>query len=129
MRFHLAAILSVFLCFFSAPLMAAEVLLTVADARFPVETDDPRPEAVYVRLDPESTQTFAEFSGQHIGEMTEFYVGDQLVFSVRLTEAITAGNLAFFVGAKDERISSPKELLEQLEAGAPIRVIAPPSEE
>lgn len=129
MRFHLAAILSVFLCFITAPLTAAEVLLIVADSSLPVETDAARPDVVYVRLDPESTQTFAEFSGQHIGEMAEFYVGDRLIFSARLREAITAGNLAFFVGAEDERIDSSKELLEQLEVGASIRVIALPAEE
>lgn len=127
MRFHLAAALSIFLYFISTPLMAAEVLLTVAEASLPTETDESRPDVVYVRLDPESTQTFAEFSGQHIGEMTEFYIGDRLIFSARLSEAITAGNLAFFVGAEDERTSNPKELLGQLEAGVPIRVIALPA--
>lgn len=61
--------------------------------------------------------------------MFAFYVGDQLVFSARLSETVSTGNLALFVGGEDERIGGPEDLLEQLEAGVAIKVIAPAAEE
>ena len=129
MRIRVSALLPMALCLVAAPAMAAEVVLTIARASLPAETDAPGSDVVHVRLDPDSARKFAEFSGQHIGEMAEVYVGDRLVFSARLSEAITSGNLALFVGAGDERIGRPRDLLERLEAGAPIRVIAPSMKE
>jgi len=129
MRFQVSALLWMALCLVVAPVMAAEVVLTIAGASLPAETDAPGSDVVHVRLDPDSARKFAEFSGQHIGEMAEFYLDDQLVFSARLSEAITSGNLALFVGAGDERIGRPQDLLERFEAGVPIRVIAPSMKE
>ncbi|MCD7061400.1 hypothetical protein [Pelagibacterium xiamenense] len=129
MGFCFRVLLSISICCFNAPLMAMEVFLTVAEASLPEGTDGSRSDVVYVKLDPSSTQAFAVFSGEHIGETAEFYVGDQLVFSARLSEAITSGNLALFVGGEDKRISTPEDLLAQLEAGASIKVIVPPAED
>lgn len=123
MRFGLSVVLlSLFLS--STSLMAAEVFLTVAEASLPEATDEPQPSVVYVRFGPESTQTLAEFTAAHIGEMAEIYVEDQLVFAARIREVITNGSLALFVGEESERITTAEGLLEQFEAGVPIKVVA-----
>ena len=129
MCFRLAVVLfSLFLS--STSLMAAEVVLTVVEAWLPEATDDePRPDAVYVRFDPDSTEALADFSATHLGEMAGIYVEDQLVFSARLREVITNGSLALFVGGESERIITAEELLERLKTGIPIKVIAPFVEE
>ncbi len=123
MRFGLSVVLlSLFLS--STSLMAAEVVLTVAEASLPEATDESQPAVVYVRFDPESTQALAEFSAAHIGEMAEIYVEDQLVFAARIREVITNGSLALFVGEESERITTAEGLLKQFEAGVPIKVVA-----
>lgn len=129
MRFRLSLLLSMFFSCLAMPLTAAEVLLEVAQASLPEETTSPRPDVVYIKLTPQSSQVFAEFTGQRIGEMIEVYIGDQLVFSARLSEKISTGNLALSVGAEDERISSPEDFLEQLGAGAALKVVAPAAED
>lgn len=126
MRFGILAFL-VSLLVSPTSLVAGGIVLTVAEAS--LETDETRPTAVNVRLDPGSTQVFAEFTADHIGDMAEFYVEDQLVFAARVSQVTANGSLGFFPGAEDERISTAEELLEHLATGALIRVIAPPLSE
>jgi preprotein translocase subunit SecD len=110
---------------FATATMAAEVVLTIAEARVPDKTEEPRRDVVYVTLDPASKQALADFSAAHIGEMAEFRVEDEVVFSARLSGMISTGSLALYVGENGDTNISAEELFEQLSTGASITLIAP----